>query len=311
MIRMYAVFATLLATGPLGCASQKIEPQVASSTAQTHYAVEFPAHLQSTSNDYVNTEGEVRRTTGEFSKYPGQLKDPPWPLTVTIVNRADEAGRSASYVEARRDYEATHSFFTEEREEITRRIAGSAQSVIKKKDCDGDVDVSGAVSSSFKDGVEKQLDKRLRAHSDASTLIERYRESLGKANAAALEKQADDISAASYATFIRATELKARATALLQEGAHVQKTLDQSIAEERAFQAESGRAAGDKKASAERVAKMEDAKVRIERALPALQGLEKDIDQRNAALKKEYGDALDALRKALESKATESKAATK
>jgi hypothetical protein len=304
MIRVYALFATLLAIGPLGCASQKIEPQVASSAAQTHYAVDFPAHLQSTSNDYVNTEGDVRRATAEFPKYPGQLKDPPWPLVVTIVNRADEAGRSASYVEARRDYEATRSFFTEEREEITRRVAGSAQFVIKKKDCDGDVDVSGAIASSFKDGVEKQLDKRLRAHSDASTLIERYRESLGKANAAALEKQADDISEASYATFVRATELKARATALLQEAAQVQKTLDRSIAEERAFQAESGRAAGDKKASTERVAKMEDAKVRIERAVPALQSLEKDIDQRNAALKKEYSDALDALRKALESKAT-------
>jgi hypothetical protein len=146
------------------------------------------------------------------------------------------------------------------------------------------------------------LEKRLRAHSDAHTLIERYRESLGKANATALEKQADDISEASYATFIRATELKARATTLVQEAAQVQKTLDQSIAEERAFQAEAGRAAGDKKASAERVAKMEDAKVRIDRAVPALQSLEKEIDQRNTALKKEYGDALEALRKAAETK---------
>src|SRR4051812_28977616 len=93
MLRTYAFFATLLAIAPLGCANQKIEPQVASSAAQTHYAVDFPAHLQSTSNDYVNTEGEVRRTTAEFPKYPGQLKDPPWPLAVTIVNRADEAGR--------------------------------------------------------------------------------------------------------------------------------------------------------------------------------------------------------------------------
>ena len=304
MIRMYALFAALIAIGPLGCASQKIEPQVASSAAQTHYAVEFPAHLQSTSNDYVNTEGEVRRATTEFSKYPSQLKDPPWPLVVTIVNRADEAGRSASYVDARREYEATRSFFTEEREEITRRVAGSAQYVVKKKECDCEVDVSGAVSASFKEGVEKQLDKRLRAHSDAHTLIDRYRESLGKANAAALEKQADDISEASYATFIRATELKAQTTALLQEASQVQRTLDQSIAEERAFQAEAGRAAGDKKASAERVAKMEDAKVRIERGVPPLQSLEKEIDQKNAALKKEYGEALDALRKALETKAT-------
>jgi hypothetical protein len=297
---LWAVFASV---GPLACATQKVEPQVASSAAQTHYAVEFPDHLQSMSNDYVNTEGEVGRITADFPKYPGQLKDPPWPLVVTIVNRADEAGRSASYVDARRDFEATQAFFAQEREEITRRMAGSAQYVIKKKE-ECDVDVSGAISSSFKEGVQKQMEKRLRAHSDAFTLIERYRETLGKANAAALEKQADEISAASYATFIRAIELKVRTTDLLQQATQVQKTLDQSIAEERTFQTESGRAAGDKKASVERVAKMEDAKARIQRNVPPLQNLEKEIDQRNAALKKEYSDALDALRKAVESKAT-------
>jgi hypothetical protein len=303
MIRVPVLWAVLIAAGPAACASQKVEPQVASSAAQTHYAVDYPDHLQATANDFVNTEGDVRRTTTDFPKYPGQLKDPPWPLVVTIINRADEAGRSASYVEARRDFEATRSFFLQEREEITRRMSGSAQYVIKKKECE-DVDVSGAISSSFKEAVEKQQEKRLRAHSDAYTLIERYRESLGKANASALEKQTDDISEASYATFIRTTELKARTTALLQEATQVQKTLERSIAEERAFQAETGRAAGDKKASAERVAKMEDAKVRIERAIPPLQSLEKEIDQRSAALKKEYGDALDALRKAVEAKAT-------
>ncbi len=303
IFRVPVSWTVLIAASSLACANQRPEPQVASSAAQTHYAVEFPDHLQSIANEYVNTEAEVGRITSDFPKYPGQLKDPPWPLVVTIVNRADEAGRSASYVEARRDFEATRSFFAQEREEITRRMAGSAQFVIKKKE-ECDVDVSGAISSSFKEGVQKQMDKRLRAHSDAYTLIERYRDSLGKANASALEKQTDDISEASYATFIRAILLKTRTTDLLHEAAQVQKTLDQSIADERAFQAEAGRTAGDRKASAERVARMEDAKVRVERAIPALQALEKDIDQRNATLKKQYSDALDALRKAIETKAT-------
>jgi hypothetical protein len=304
MTNRLPVLLAALAAASIGCTHQKVEPQVASSTAQTHYAVLYPDHLQATANDYVNTEGDVRRITADFTKYPGQLKDPPWPLVVTIVNRADEAGRSASYVEARRDFEAARSFFAQEREEMTRRMVGSAQYVIKKKECDCDIDVSGAISSSFKESFEKQLEKRLRAHSDASTLIERYRESLGKANATALEKQTDDISEASYAAFIRATELRARTTALIEEASQIRKTLDQSIAEERAFQAEAGRAAGDKKASVERMAKMEDAKVRVDRTIPSLQNLEKDIEQRNAALKKEYNDALEALRKALESKAT-------
>jgi len=174
--------------------------------------------------------------------------------------------------------------------------------VIKKKECD--VDVSGAISSSLKEAVEKQLEKRLRAHNDAHVLIERYRESLGKANAAALEKQADDISHASFSANIRTVELKVRATRLLDEANQIKSTLDRAVAEERAFQAEPGRSAADKKASNERIAKMEDGKVRIDAAVPQLQALIKEIDQRNDAIKKEYERAFDALKKAIAAKSS-------
>jgi post-segregation antitoxin (ccd killing protein) len=285
-----------------GCAGQKIEPQVASSAGQANYAAQYPASLQSISNDYVNAEGEVRKNTTDFAKYPDQLKDPPWPVVQGIVSRADEAGRSASYVEGRRDFEAAQQFFNEENGEITRKVAGSAQYVAKKKDCD--VDVSGAVSSSLKEAVDKQQEKRLRAHNDAHVVIDRYRESLGKANAAALEKQADDISETSYTAYVRTVELKAKATRLIDEASQVRKTLDQGIADERTFQAEPGRTAADKKASNDRIAKMEDGKARIDSAVPQLQALVKEIDQRNDAIKKEYEAALDALKKAIQSKSS-------
>jgi len=298
----WAVFFVAL-SGPVGCASQKIEPKVASSAAQVNYAMDYPGALQSTANDYVNTEGEVRRITTDFPKYPEQLKDPPWPLVQNIVSRADEAGRSAAYVDAHHDFESTRQFFTEERDDITRRVAGSAQYVIKKKECSQcDVDVTGAVSSSLKEAVDKQLEKRLRAHNDAHVLVDRYRESIGKANAAALEKQVDDVSAASYSTYIRSIELKVRATRLLDEANQVKKALDQAVADERAFQTEGARSAGDKKASNERIAKMEDGKVRIDAAIPPLQALVKEIDQRNQAMEKEYKDALEALKKAIAAK---------
>jgi hypothetical protein len=295
----------VVAMGPFGCAGQKVEPQVASSAAQVNYAIDYPAALQSTANDYVNTEGDVRRITTDFPKYPDQLKDPPWPLVQNVVTRADEAGRSAAYVDAHHDFEGTREFFAQEKDEISRKVAGSAQYVIKKKECNQcDVDVGPAVSSSLREAVDKQLEKRLRAHNDAHLLIDRYRESLGKANATALEKQADDISNASYATFIRSVELKVRATRLLDEAGQIRKTLDQSIADERAFQAEPGRKDADKKASNERIAKMEDGKVRIEAAIPPLQNLIKEIDQRNQAMSKEYSDALEALKKAIAAKSS-------
>ena len=303
----------VVALGSSGCAGQKVEPQVASSAAQVNYAMDYPGELQSTANDYVNTETDVRKATTDFQKYPDQLKDPPWPLVQNIVNRADEAGRSSAYVDAHHEFEGTRDFFTQEKDDISRKVAGSAQYVLKKKECSQcDVDVAPAVASSLRDAVDKQLEKRLRAHNDAHLLIERYRESLGKSNAAALEKQADDISSASYSTFIRSVELKVRATHLLDEANQIKKTLDQSVADERAFQAEPGRKEADKKASNERIAKMEDGKVKIDAAIPPLQGLVKEIDQRSQAMTKEYNDALEALKKALSAKeAAAAKSASK
>src|SRR5437660_9083781 len=97
--------------GSIACAGQKIEPQVASSAAQVNYAMDYPGALQSTANDYVNAEGEVRKITTDFPKYPDQLKDPPWALVQNVVTRADDAGRSAAYVDARHDFEGTRDFF--------------------------------------------------------------------------------------------------------------------------------------------------------------------------------------------------------
>ncbi|HKQ68568.1 MAG TPA: hypothetical protein VJT73_04480 [Polyangiaceae bacterium] len=296
----YLLLGGGLLAASLGCAGQKIEPQVASSAGQANYAADYPGALQSTSNDYVNAEGELRRLTTEFPKYPEQLKDPPWTVVQSVVARADEAGRSASYVSARREEENTAAFFTQEKDEITRRVAGSAQYVVKKKECD--VDVSGAVASSLRESVDRQLEKRLRAHDDAHLIIERYRDTLGKPNAAALEKQADDISLASYTANIRTVELKVEVARLLDEANQVKKTLDQGVADERVFQSEPGRTAAEKKASNERIAKMEDGKVRIDGAVPKLQVLAKEIDQRNDAMKKEYSDAFDALKKAISAK---------
>jgi len=290
----------VLIAGAVGCASAQASPVVPSS-AQASYAILYPATMQATSNDYVNTERDARRLTQDFARYPDQLKDPPWSLVQTIVVRADEAGRSSSYVDGRREAHSTEAFFTSENNEITRRVAGSAQSVTKKKECD--VDVSGPVSSSLKEAVDRALEKRLRARNDANLTIDRYRDALGRPNAAVLDKQADDISSASYLANVHAVDLRREANSLLDEAGTVKRTLQQSAADERSFQAEPGRTAADKKASSERLARIEDAQVRIDAAIPQLQALTKEIDQRNAAMRDEYATAFDSLRKAIDAKA--------
>jgi hypothetical protein len=305
MKRSLAFGLLFAAACPSGCAGQKLGPEVASSATETNYALDYPWKLQAVTNDYVNGEGDVRRIATAFAKYPDQLRAPPWPIVRTIVERADEAGRSAAYVDAHREWERTEKFFTQERDDITRRVAGSTQYVLKKSEkTECDVDVSGAVAASLREAVDKELEKRLRSHNEAHVVIERHRDSLGRSNAAALERQADDISEASYLVFIHAVELNGRALGLLDEASRVRRTLEKSADDERAIQAQPGRSAAEKKAANERIARIEAAKVRIDGTLPQVQALANEIDRRNDALRKEYDGALDGLKRALASKST-------
>jgi chromosome segregation ATPase len=306
MKRTVAAAWMLAGIVPLACAGRQSEPNVASSAHETSYALDYPSSLQAIVNDYVNSEGEVRRLTTGFSRYPDQLKDPPWPLVTTIVDQADAAGRSAAYVDAHRELEQSERFFNEERDDIARRVTGSLQYVIKKSEKNDkgqcDVDLAPSVGPSLKDAVDKEMEKRLRAHDEAHFTIERYREALGRSNASALEKQTDEISAASYLAFVHAATLRGRAEGLVDEATRVKDTLSKSEEEEKAFQGQAGRTAAEKRSSNERIAKLEAAKVRIDGTLPQLAALVNEIDRRNHAQRKEYDDAFDGLKKAIASK---------
>jgi hypothetical protein len=308
--------AWMLGLVPLACAGRQSEPNVASSAREASYALEYPSTLQAIANDYINSEGDVRRLTTGFPRYPEQISarapeasaphDPPWPIMTTVVEQADAAGRSAAYVDARHELEVTGRFFTQERDDIARRVNGSLQYTMKKSEKNDkgqcDFDFSPSVGPALKEAVDKEMDKRLRSHDEAHYTIERYRETLGKSNASALEKQADEISEASYLVFVHAALLEGRAEGLVGEASRVKDTLAKSEDDEKAFQAQAGRSAADKRSSNERFAKLEAAKVRIDGTLPQLEALVKEIEQRNQALRKEYGDALDALKKAIAAK---------
>jgi hypothetical protein len=290
----------LLGCSSLACSSATPEPAVASSAGQTLYAESYPASLQSVANSQLNSEGIVKTLTSDFNKYPDQLKDAPWPRVLVVVEQADEAGRSTAFVDQEKATERTATFFADEHEDITRKVAGAVQYAAKKKEYD--FEAYGPVSGSLKDAVDKNLEKRQRAINDAQLTIERYRDTLGKANAAALEKQADAISLASYLTYVKLPSVRAQTVALVGEADQVRKTLDRALAEEQTFAAEPGHSAAEKKASAERSARLTDAKGRVDAALAQAQALAKDQEQRNAQTKKAYDDALDALKKAISTK---------
>jgi hypothetical protein len=286
--------AYALALGSLtACSTPKPEPEIASAAPQGHYAQSYPQALTQASSGFSKTQNDVRAGTKEFNEYPSKLKNPDWNHVRDIMKAADGAGRSYAYVERIRRVDGASAFFTDEKDEITKKVAGSATYVAKSKGCD--VDLSGAVSASLKEAVEKQLEKELRDANEGQQLIERYRVSLGKENAAALEKQVDNVSRMAYLAHIEIVEEKLRIVRMTAEAEDVRKSIDEFIRAEKEFQAEKKTTDAEKKASEERIAEMNKSKASLDAAIQQGKDLEPKLEEQVQALKKEYDDAFGGL----------------
>jgi hypothetical protein len=287
-----ALLAVSLAVGA-GCAEQKIEPVIASSAAHPAYAVTYPETLTAVATGFSERQTEVRKVIATFKDFPSRLKDPAWPRVVEVVERADEVGKSHAYVDRIQRVDGAHVFFETEKDELNRKVGGSAQYVVKQKSCD--VDVTGAVSTSMKDTVDKQLEKELRDISEAHLVIERYKTVLKKENVAELDKQADAIEFASYVVHVDLVNDKLRLRRMLPEADKVKSTQEDAIAAEQKWQADKAATAADKKESQDRIAALKKSEVALESALTQAKSLEPKLEDELQKITKEYEDALAEL----------------
>ncbi|MFS8067881.1 MAG: hypothetical protein ACMG6S_16080 [Byssovorax sp.] len=292
--------AALALSAAVGCSTPKPEPEIASSASQQGYAVGFPQALTEATTSFSQGQSEIRKGIAELPGYPGKLKNPGWARVRDVMSRADQAGKSSAYVDRMRRIEGAYEFFATEKDEITRKVAGSAQFVAKKQ-CD--VDVSGAVASSLKDTIDKQLEKELRDANESQHLIDRYRTALGKENAAALELQADALSRTSYLVHVQLVESKLRVQRMLTEIDEVQRTYDAALAAERELQAEKRTTAPEKKASDERIAEINKSRAALDSAVQQGSSLLPQLDEQIQTITREYDEALAKLLASLDEKA--------
>lgn len=278
--------------GSLGCAGQKIEPEVASSAAQPGYAQNYPAAVEQIIKDFGRDDDDARTLASGFSGYGKNLKVSEYKLVGDIHRRADEAGRSRAYVDRNEEVVGARSFFAAEQDEIVKKVGGSATYACKQKGADAEL--SGTISHALKEAVDKQIEQRLREENAAHGIIERHRHELSKEDAAALEMQADQISRASFLVHISMVEEKVRLRALLQEAEQVKKTLDDYISDERAIESKASKDA-DKKEIAARIEKATQAKAQVDGALSQGRDMEQKMEERIAAAQKRHKEALDAL----------------
>jgi hypothetical protein len=302
-MRSLLPLAFALALGALpACSAPKPEPEFASSANHGHYARDYPAELNAVTKDFSERRTEAGKIQGDFNGYPAKLKDPPsWGHVLEIVDRAGEDGRGYAYVERLRRVQAAAAFFDAEKDEINRKVSGAVSYVAKKKGCDEGI--ASAAAPALKEAVEKQLLLELHDDSEAQQLIERYRGELGKDNATALEKQADDVSRASYLVHIEIVEDKLRILRMVAEADQVRKTADDAIAAERAYQTSNKKLTdADKKASEVRIADMNKSKASVDAAVQQAQGVVPSIEDEIKKAQKAYDDAIEALRAKIKEK---------
>jgi len=287
----------LLLTALLSACTTQPAPAFASAANESGYAERYPTALLGARTEFANDENRAREIIADFPKYPASLSNPDGEQVLEVVKRADSAGKSGAYGKQMEEQAHVARFFNEEKDGLNQKVGGAAQYAAKQKECTADV--SSPAIGALDKGVDKAMEDRLRDHDEAQRYIEDHQDAIGKANVEKLQKQADDISLASYLVHVRVKQLKLELSQLADESSDVKKTLERSDKEAQAVLADS---AASKQAKATAQKRADAAKkastgldIEVEQAKRAAQEMDARIDK----LEKDYQAAFDALQKAL------------
>ena len=269
---------------------------MASTAKSTPYAVRYPSELEATRSLLAEEKAQAQTLSDGLAASAAELKKPlDTDLALRIVEAADEAGESEGYANARAEERAVRSFWEAERGPIGSRVSSAVQQKASEAKCEGAEQLTSSVPYALRDGVEKQLERRLRAQSEAHLLIERNKSSLGQGNVAVLSKLADDVAMISYLVHNALIREQNQIARMLYERRAVERTLDDAIEEETRPPA-SPQSPAERKASAERLAELTKSRETQATAVTNAEGEIKTGEEQVKAAQAEYAKALSALR---------------
>jgi chromosome segregation ATPase len=306
MHRTFAVLVLLGAATQTACAGGKPEPLAASSAKEAGYAERYPEAVSAARERLTRQEEQSRELISRFAAYPEQVKDPSWPHVIAVVDRADEAGRGAGYASRAAQVVAVTEFYEEEKAPLQKKVAGSAQYFVKQKGCEVE-GVYGTTVQAMDSAMEKQLEEHLRAHNEAHRFINDNEGALGKPNVEKLEKQADEISFASYLAHVAVKQTRDELKNRIEEAEEIKKTLDRVVEESSQVAADANRTEADKAAAQKRLESAKQARGRIDAEAKQADTALKDAEQRAKKLGEDYDKALASLKTALQAKADAAK----
>jgi hypothetical protein len=292
----------LIGCAVLALACSKQEPALyASSANEASYAERYPAMLAAQRNGHFEAEKQVYALSGEFSKYPDELKEPSWVHVQIVVQKADEAGKGADYAAGMGETQAVRTFYTEERDTLRQKVGGSAEHAAKEKSCD--VELYGPIGGALDRSMDQGLEERLHERSAAHRAIEDYEDAIGKPNVEKLEKQADTIALASYLVHVRLPQTKREIDARLADASGVKSTLERTQEESKAVLDDARASKNAKDRAQKRAEAARTAQASLDSEVEQAKKLGDELEQRAKAMQDQYEKAYGALIEELEKRA--------
>ncbi|HEY2404744.1 MAG TPA: hypothetical protein VGI10_02020 [Polyangiaceae bacterium] len=288
-----AKITSLMLLGTLVACSNEPQPEFASSANETSYAERYPAELQNTRAAYASDEQSARQLFDGFAKYPAEIGTAKHDAVLGMVQRADAAGKSATYSKQMTENQSVARFYADEKDVLAQKVGGAAQYVVKQKPCD--VEVYGPTVGALDRSMTKLPEERLRGHDEAHRFIEDHEDALGKPNLEKLQREADEISLASYLVHVQSKMTRRDLARRVNDAGDVKKTLDRSEAEANAVLADASASKSAKTTAQARISTAQAARTSLDNEVAQAKSAIAEMDKRTPQLESDYQKALDAL----------------
>jgi hypothetical protein len=245
-------YALLLLSAAAGCASSQLKPSLVSPADSTGYALRYPELLGGEADIF----GAHKRQAHELSASIEAHAREPKPggqsaLLMHVLDQADADGRRESFARAQRSDVVLREFWENERGPISARVAAATQKQVSEAECKV-ADTQPAVQQALRSSFDRQLEKHVRAESEAHRLLEQSKAQLPQPTYVSMQRLVDDIALNSYLVNVALVEDADALNHRAAEFSTVESTLQRSLEQERQQQV-GARTPADQKAAEERI----------------------------------------------------------
>jgi hypothetical protein len=279
------------------CAGSRNQPRLHSAAESTAYALQYPETLASAQRTFAADKQLAHALSNGLAARVNEIKvgaEPALPLRV--VDEADAAGTSEAYARARTEERSFSTFWAEERAAVGARASAAAQKELADGQC-ANKDLAPAVQHALKEGLDKPLERRLRAYNEAQRTLELHKARLLPGTLPVWQRAADEIALASHYARVLLREDAHELERLLAEQSAVHATLSRAIDDERKIQTDPR--GGEQKASQDRVVLIEKARASVPLAADQARAARSGLDDQLSHAEVEYSQALAAIREHL------------